>query len=40
MLLIVRVVVLLWGGVFWTDRDTILDAGGGVALPPILGGGG
>jgi drug/metabolite transporter (DMT)-like permease len=46
-LLIVGIVVLLWGGVFWTDRDTLVDAGGinisteerkGVALPPILGG--
>ncbi len=47
VLLIVGVVVLLWGGVFWTDRDTVFDAGGieiatedreGFALPPILGG--
>ena len=39
-------VVLLWGGIFWTDRDTILDAGPlevqteereGMSLPPILG---
>ena len=46
-LLIVGVVILLWGGVFWTDRDTIVDTGGieiatedreGFALPPILGG--
>ena len=39
-------VALIWGGVFWTDRDTVLDAGPlqvqtedreGVALPPVLG---
>lgn len=47
LLTIVGVIVLLWGGVFWTDRDTIVDAGDielttenreGVAVPPILGG--
>ena len=36
----------MWGGVFWTDRDTVIDAGPvqvtreqhkGVALPPVLG---
>jgi hypothetical protein len=40
-------VILLWGGVFWTDRDTIVNTGTlkvekkerkGVALPPVLGG--
>jgi hypothetical protein len=40
-------VILLWGGVFWTDRDTIVNTGAlevqtkerqGVALPPIAGG--
>jgi len=40
-------VILLWGGVFWTDRDTIVNSGAlevqtkerrGVALPPIVGG--
>ena len=45
-LIVVGIVVLVWGGVFWTDRDTVLDAGPlevttaqreGVALPPILG---
>lgn len=39
-------VILLWGGIFWRDRDTVLDAGPlkvetskrrGVALPPLLG---
>jgi hypothetical protein len=45
-LVIIGIVALVWGGVFWTDRDTIVDAGpvelateetGGVALPPVLG---
>jgi hypothetical protein len=45
-LVIVGIVALVWGGVFWTDRDTVIDAGPlevtteereGVALPPILG---
>ena len=40
-------VILLWGGVFWTDRDTIVNTEvlkvekkerKGVALPPIVGG--
>ncbi len=40
-------VALLWGGVFWKERDTVLDAGPlqvttekhkGVAIPPIAGG--
>ena len=40
-------VILLWGGLFWTDRDTIVNTGAlevqtkerrGVALPPIVGG--
>lgn len=43
----VGVVALLWGGLFWTDRDTVLDAGPikvqkaerkGVKVPPIIGG--
>jgi drug/metabolite transporter (DMT)-like permease len=47
VLIVVGIVVLVWGGVFWTDRDTVLDAGPlevtteqreGVAVPPILGG--
>ena len=41
------VVALLWAGVFWTDRDTVIDAGPiqvttdeqeGVQIPPVLGG--
>ena len=46
VLIAIGMVILLWGGVFWTDRDTIVDAGPievqtenreGVSLPPILG---
>lgn len=45
-LVIIGIVALAWGGVFWTDRDTILDAGplqvqteerDGFAVPPVLG---
>jgi hypothetical protein len=47
VLIALGIVVLLWGGIFWTDRDTVVDAGPlqvtrderkGVALPPVLGG--
>jgi hypothetical protein len=47
VLAIAGIVILAWGGIFWTDRDTVVDAGpievqtaerDGVALPPILGG--
>lgn len=43
----IGLIVLLWGGVFWTDRDTVVDIGAleietaereGVALPPLVGG--
>lgn len=46
VLIVLGVVSVVWGGVFWTDRDTVLDAGPlevtteereGVALPPVLG---
>ena len=46
VLTIAGVVALLWGGFFWTDRDTVLDAGPlevqteereGFAVPPVLG---
>jgi hypothetical protein len=46
VLIIVGIVALVWGGLFWTDRDTIVDAGPleiqteereGFALPPLLG---
>lgn len=40
-------IVLLWGGLFWTRHDTVIDAGPvkvqraqheGVRVPPIAGG--
>jgi drug/metabolite transporter (DMT)-like permease len=46
VLVVIGVVALAWGGVFWTDRDTVIDAGPlevtteqreGIALPPVLG---
>jgi len=46
VLVIIGIAALAWGGVFWTDRDTVIDAGPlqvtteereGVALPPVLG---
>ena len=46
VLILVGLVTFAWGGVFWTDRDTVIDAGPlqvqteeteGFALPPILG---
>lgn len=46
VLVVVGIVALVWGGVFWTDRDTVLDAGPleiqtaereGVAVPPVVG---
>jgi hypothetical protein len=45
-LIIIGIVALVWGGVFWTERDTIVDAGPleiatenreGFSLPPVLG---
>ena len=47
VLVVVGIVALLWGGVFWTDRDTVVDAGPleittenreGIRIPPIVGG--
>jgi hypothetical protein len=47
VLVAIGIVALLWGGVFWTDRDTVVDAGplqiqteetDGFAVPPVLGG--
>jgi hypothetical protein len=47
LLVVVGIVALVWGGVFWTERDTVIDAGPlqvttedreGVALPPVVGG--
>jgi hypothetical protein len=46
VLVILGIVALVWGGVFWTDRDTVIDAGPlkvttenreGVSLPPAVG---
>lgn len=46
VLIIVGIVTLVWGGIFWTDRDTVVDAGPleiqtedreGLAMPPVLG---
>ena len=46
VLIIIGIVALVSGGVFWTDRDTIVDAGPveistenreGFGLPPVLG---
>ena len=45
-LVAIGLVSLLWGGVFWTDRDTVIDAGPlevtteereGLQVPPALG---
>ena len=45
VLVIIGIVALALGGVFWTDRDTVLDAGPlevqteereGFAVPPVL----
>ena len=45
-LVVIGIVALAWGGVFWTDSDTIIDAGPlqvetqereGFAVPPVLG---
>ncbi len=46
VLIVLGIVALVWGGVFWTDRDTVFEAGPvavesaereGFALPPVLG---
>lgn len=46
ILVVIGVVTLLWGGVFWTDRDTIINAGPlevtteqreGFPVPPVVG---
>lgn len=45
-LVVLGIVVLVWGGVFWTHRDTVIDAGPlkvtteereGLPLPPVVG---
>jgi hypothetical protein len=47
VLVVLGMVVLAWGGLFWNDRDTVFKAGPievqteeqeGVRIPPILGG--
>jgi hypothetical protein len=46
VLIVIGLVALIAGGVFWTDRETVVDAGPlqitadereGVAIPPIVG---
>ena len=46
VLVALGIVALAWGGVFWTDRDTIVDAGPieitseqreGFRVPPVVG---
>ena len=46
VLVVVGIVALVWGGVFWTDRETVIDAGPlevtteqreGLRVPPIVG---
>ena len=46
ILVVLGIVVLVWGGVFWTDRDTVIDAGPlkvttedreGLSVPPLVG---
>ena len=47
VLVVLGMVILAWGGIFWNDTDTVFKAGPikvqteeqeGVRLPPILGG--
>lgn len=46
VLVVFGIVALAWGGVFWTDRETVIDAGPlevtteereGVSVPPAIG---
>ena len=46
VVMVVGIVVLVWGGVFWTNEKTVVDAGplkvttsdrDGVRLPPVVG---
>ena len=46
VLVVLGIVALVWGGVFWTDRDTVVEVGSlevateereGFAVPPALG---
>ena len=47
VLVVMGIVALLWGGVFWTNEKTVIDAGplqvttsdrDGVSVPPVVGG--
>ena len=47
VLVVIGIVALVWGGVFWTNEKTVVDAGplqvttsdrDGVNVPPIVGG--
>lgn len=46
VLVVLGIVALVWGGVFWTDRETVIDAGPleitteereGLRVPPVVG---
>ena len=46
VLVVLGIVALVWGGVFWTDRDTVVDVGPlkvqteereGLRVPPVAG---
>ena len=46
LLVVLGLVALAWGGFFWTDRETVIEAGPfevtaeereGVAVPPVIG---
>jgi uncharacterized membrane protein len=47
VLVVLGIVALVWGGVFWTNKKTVIDAGplqvttadrDGVRVPPAVGG--
>ena len=47
VLVVMGIVALIWGGVFWTNEKTVIDAGplqvttsdrDGVSVPPVVGG--
>lgn len=47
ILIVVGLIGLVWGGISWTDRDTVVDFGGiqvqsedreGVPISPVVGG--
>lgn len=46
VLVVIGIVALVWGGIFWTERETVVDAGPleitteeteGVVVPPLVG---